>query len=56
MPARMASGEAPIWQVALAVILLLACGWVMSWLTARIYANSVLRTGGRVKLSEALRG
>jgi len=52
----MASGEAPIWQVLLAVILLLTGGWVMSWLTARIYANSVLRTGGRVKLREALRG
>ena len=55
MPGRMASGDAPIWQVLLAVILLVAWGWVMSWLTARIYANSVLRTGGRVKLSEALR-
>lgn len=55
MPGRMASGDVPIWQVLLAVFLLLALGWVMSWLTARIYANSVLRTGGRVKLSEALR-
>jgi ABC-2 type transport system permease protein len=56
MPSRMATGDAPLWQVLLAVALALAASWAMAWVAARIYANSVLRIGARVKLTEALRG
>ena len=56
MPSRMATGDAPFWQVLLAVALALVASWGMAWLAARIYANSVLRIGARVKLTEALRG
>lgn len=55
MPSRMATGEVPSWQVLLAVALALAAAGAMTWLTARMYANSVLRTGARMRLSEALR-
>jgi ABC-2 type transport system permease protein len=56
MPARMATGDAPAWQALLAVALDLAAAAGLAWLTARIYANSVLRTGARTRLREALRG
>jgi len=55
MPARMAAG-APEWQVGLAVVLTLATIGAAIWLASRIYVNSVLRTGARVSLREALHG
>lgn len=55
MPARMAAG-APAWQVGLAVVVTLATIGAAIWLASRIYVNSVLRTGARVSLSEALHG
>ena len=55
MPVRMATGV-PVWQVGVAAVLTLATIGAAIWLAARIYANSVLRTGARVALSEALRG
>ena len=55
MPARMAAG-APAWQVVLAATLTLATIGAATWLAARIYANSVLRTGARIRLGEALQG
>ncbi|MBV9282560.1 MAG: ABC transporter permease [Chloroflexi bacterium] len=55
MPARMAA-DAAAWQVVLAVVLTLAAIGGATWLAARIYANSVLRTGARVGFGEALRG
>lgn len=56
MPSRMATGDAPLWQVLVAVALALVASWGMAWVASRIYANSVLRIGARVKLTEALRG
>jgi ABC-2 type transport system permease protein len=56
MPARMATGDAQAWQVVLAVVLMLAAIAGMNALAARIYSNSVLRIGSRVKLLEAWRG
>ncbi|ODU03085.1 MAG: sodium ABC transporter permease [Pseudonocardia sp. SCN 72-51] len=55
MPARAAMGVAPLWQVlvAIALTLLAIAGVVLA--AARIYRNSVLRTGARVSLKEALR-
>lgn len=56
MPARMATGDAQAWQVVLAVVLIIAAIVAMNALAARIYSNSVLRIGSRVRLSQAWRG
>jgi ABC-2 type transport system permease protein len=56
MPARMATGEAQAWQVVLAVVLTIGEIGLLNALAARIYANSVMRIGTRVKLSQAWRG
>jgi ABC-2 type transport system permease protein len=56
MPARMATGDAQAWQVVLAVVLMLAGIGGMNALAARIYSNSVLRVGSRVRLADAWRG
>lgn len=54
MPMRLAIGGVPVWESALSVVLVLAMIPALIWLTARIYRNAVLRTGARVKLSQAL--
>jgi len=56
MPARMATGDAQTWQVVIAVLLTIAGIVGMNTLAARIYSNSVLRVGSRVRLTEAWRG
>jgi len=56
MPARMATGDAQAWQVVLAVLLKLAGVGGMNALAARIYSNSVLRIGSRVRLAMAWKG
>ncbi|MFI9010460.1 ABC transporter permease [Actinosynnema sp. NPDC053489] len=55
MPGRMAMGVAPPWQVLLAVVLALVAAAAITWLGGRVYSNAVLRTGGRVRLRDALR-
>jgi len=54
MPGRMAVGVAPVWQVALALVLTLAFTVGVLVVGGRIYARSVLRTGARVSLRSAL--
>jgi ABC-2 type transport system permease protein len=54
MPVRIAAGVAPFWQVAISVILVIATIYVLAVIAGRIYSNSVLRVGARVKLSDAL--
>ncbi|MFC4950395.1 ABC transporter permease [Pseudonocardia sp. GCM10023141] len=56
MPARYALGVASLWEVALAALLELVAIVVVVRLAGRIYQNSILRTGARVSLREALRG
>ncbi len=56
MPARYALGAAPLWEVAVSALLALAAIVVVVRLAGRVYRNSILRTGARVKLREALRG
>jgi len=56
MPIRMATGDASVWQVVLAILLTLIMIGTATWLAARIYANSVLRTGARITLGEVLHG
>jgi ABC-2 type transport system permease protein len=55
MAARIATGDAQAWQVVLAVVLMLAAIVGMNALAARIYSNSVLRIGLRVRLADAWR-
>lgn len=54
MPARMATGDAALWQVAVGVVLTLLAIFGVNNVAARIYVNSVLQIGSRVKLSQAL--
>jgi ABC-2 type transport system permease protein len=54
MPVRIATGVAPFWQVAISVGLVIATIYLLAAVAGRIYRNSVLRVGRRVKLSEAL--
>lgn len=56
MPMRIALGEVEVWEVALALGLSLAVIPVLVWLAGRIYSRAVLRSGGRIKLKDALTG
>lgn len=55
MPARYALGVAPLWEVAVSAAIALVAIVVVVRLAARVYENSILRTGARVGLREALR-
>ncbi|WP_370968898.1 ABC transporter permease [Amycolatopsis sp. cg9] len=56
MPARISTGAAAGWEIGLSLALTLASVALLTWLGGKIYGNSVLRIGSRIKLSEALRG
>lgn len=56
MASRIATGDAQAWQVVLAVVLTIGEIAALNALAARIYQNSVLRIGTRVRLLEAWRG
>jgi ABC-2 type transport system permease protein len=55
MPVRQAAGEVAVWEVALAVVLMLAAIALIVRLGGRIYAGALLRTGGKIKMREALK-
>ena len=56
MPLRMYLGHAQWWDPVLSLLVLLASCVLAIGVAARIYRNSLLRMGARVKLGEALRG
>lgn len=56
MASRMATGDAQLWQVIVAIVLTIIEIAALNALAARIYQNSVLRVGTRVRLSDAWRG
>jgi len=56
MPVRLFVGEAQWWEPLLSLVILLATCIGAILVGARIYQNSLLRMGARVKLGEALRG
>jgi len=56
MPVRMFVGEAQWWEGAVSLVILLASCLAAILVAAKIYENSLLRMGARVKLGEALRG
>ncbi|HEV2778731.1 MAG TPA: ABC transporter permease [Actinophytocola sp.] len=55
MPMRLAMGGVPAWEAFLAVALALVTIPALVWLSGRIYRNAVVRSGARVKLTDALR-
>jgi ABC-2 type transport system permease protein len=54
MPVRQAAGDVALWESALAVALMLAAIALIVRLGGRVYAGALLRTGGKIKLREAL--
>jgi ABC-2 type transport system permease protein len=54
MPVRIAAGEAAWWEVLVAVVLMLVAITAIVRLGGRVYAGALLRTGGKLKLREAL--
>jgi len=56
MPMRLFTGAAEWWEPIVSLLVLLATTALVIMVGARIYGNSLLRTGARVKLGEALRG
>jgi ABC-2 type transport system permease protein len=55
MPMRLFLGEAQWWEPLMSLAVLIATTAVVVALGSRIYSNSLLRTGSRVKLREALK-
>jgi ABC-2 type transport system permease protein len=55
LPVRMIAGDAPAWQVAGGVAVMLAAIALLIAIAGRVYGNAVLRTGARVSLRTALR-
>lgn len=55
MPVRIALGVAAAWEIVLTLVLSLLVTAGLLLLTGRIYGNSVMRSGARVRLSDALR-
>lgn len=55
MPVRIALGVVPVWELALTVVLGLAVTAAFVWVTGRVYGNSVMRTGARVRLGDAFK-
>ena len=55
MPVRQAAGDVAIWEIALAVAVMLIAIAIIVRIGGRIYAGALLRTGGRTKVREALK-
>ncbi len=56
MPMRIFLGQAQWWEPLLSLLILLATTAVVILVGAKVYSNALLRTGSRMKLSEALAG
>jgi ABC-2 type transport system permease protein len=55
MPLRIAGGNAAGWEIALSIGVMLVSTVAVVLLAARLYEGAILRTGARVKLSDAWR-
>lgn len=56
MAVRMSGGDVPAWQVGLALASTVAAIVGLTWLAGRVYANSAMRVGARVRFMDAFRG
>jgi ABC-2 type transport system permease protein len=54
MPVRQAAGEVALWEVGVAVVLMLVAIALVVRLGGRVYSGALLRTSGRTRLKEAL--
>jgi ABC-2 type transport system permease protein len=55
MPVLYAAGDVPLWQVVVSAVLCAVATVWMARVAVGIYTRSILRTGARVRLKEALR-
>jgi ABC-2 type transport system permease protein len=55
MPVRQAAGAVAVWEIALAVLIMLVATALVVRLGGRIYSGALLRTSGKTKLREALK-
>lgn len=55
MPVRVAIETVPAWQLLLSLILAVASLWAAIWFAAKVYSNSILRSGGPVSILQALK-
>lgn len=56
MAVRISGGDVPAWQVGLAMALIVTAIAGLVWLAGRVYANSAMRMGSRVRFMDAFRG
>ena len=56
MAVRMAATDVPSWQVGLAVVLAVGSIVGLTWLAGRIYANTALHVGSKLRFMDAFRG
>jgi ABC-2 type transport system permease protein len=56
MPMRIFTGDAMWWEPLVSLAIMLATAVLVVAFGSRVYSNSLLRMGSRVKLAEALRG
>ncbi len=56
MAVRISTGDLPVWQIGLALVLIVAAIAGLIWLAGRVYANSAMRIGARVRFMDAFRG
>ena len=55
MPVRQAAGDVALWEIALAVVLMLVAIALFVRLGGRVYAGALLRTSGKTTIRDALR-
>lgn len=55
-PVRMARGDAPLWEIGLALVLMLTAIAALVVTGARIYEGAILRMGAKISLLDAWRG
>ena len=55
MPARLAEGDVPVWQLGVAIAATLVAAVLFVRAGARIYERTLLRTGNRIGFRDALR-
>jgi ABC-2 type transport system permease protein len=55
MPVRQAAGDVALWEVGVAVLLMLVAIALVVRLGGRVYSGALLRTSGKTKLREALK-
>ncbi|QIK67261.1 ABC transporter permease [Nocardioides sp. HDW12B] len=55
MPARMAEGDVPVWQIGVALLATVAAAVLFVRIGSQVYERTLLRSGGRIGLREAMR-